>query len=344
MSLDREITSNPLFLPHRLDPERGAIGFLELTREEISSTPFLRKELIGENRPEREILLADLDSSAIPSSPPANFIFHSAFCCSTLLSRSLDIEGKNLSLKEPEILMDLANLKRMGGPVVKSRADWVKLLSLGLDLLGRPQAQGERILIKPTNAANNLIGDVLAADEGTKILLLYSNLRNFLISILKKGEEGRGFGRRLFFIFLHDSPFVKDWPIETVARMTDLQLAAVVWRMQMNAFMDALSAVPKDRVRTLDSDELLAGPETMLGRIDDYFGLGIGSRAISEIVAGPLFKQHAKFDGQEYDSTAKDEEKRRIEADHGEELSRIIEWERRLDPDRPIPQPLPNAI
>ena len=46
---------------------------------------------------------------ALPSAKAPHFIFHSAFCCSTLLARAFDIEGQSIGLKEPTILTWRAN-------------------------------------------------------------------------------------------------------------------------------------------------------------------------------------------------------------------------------------------
>jgi len=43
---------------------------------------------------------------------PPRFIFHTAFCA-TFLSRCLDVEGVSINLREPQILLDAANAKRL---------------------------------------------------------------------------------------------------------------------------------------------------------------------------------------------------------------------------------------
>lgn len=340
----QEIVSRPEMLVHRFDADRAVFEFLELSRKKVSETPFLREDVLGDDLKRSQAALKDISSILLPQSPPPNYIFHSAFCCSTLLARALDFEGKNLSLREPEIFMELSNLKRTGNPIHRDQAQWKNLFGTCLRLLSRPFKDGERILIKPTNAANNLLEDVLARDDGSKVVLLHAGLRSFLISILKKGEEGRGFARKLFFIFQMDSRFAKGWPLETVSRMTDLQLAAVVWRMQMNGFLNALERFASNRIRSLDSEDLLAGPEAVLGRLDDYFGLGLGPDTVSRIAGSDLFQQHSKFADRTYDTSVRAEENERIEAEHGPALDQIIEWEGNLIPGQPVPQPLPNTI
>ena len=44
-----------------------------------------------------------------------HFIFHSAFCCSTVLARAFDIPGIAMGLKEPPIYNDIVGWRHRGG-------------------------------------------------------------------------------------------------------------------------------------------------------------------------------------------------------------------------------------
>lgn len=344
MSKFDDIISNPGNLPHRFSADSVEFEFLTLSREQVSEASFLRDDVLDGGLSRQSAGLKELAAAGGIKSPPANYIFHSAFCCSTLLARALDVKGANLSLKEPEVLMDLANIKRTRNALLQDRKRWRGIIEMTVGLLSRPFEDGETVLIKPTNAANNLLADLLGVANDAKALLLYSGLRSFLISILKKSEEGRGFARKLFFTFGLDSPFVTEWPMETVARMTDLHIAAVVWRLQMNNFLEALASFPESRLRTLKSDDLLADPKARLTAVAEFFGIPLEAEDISGIVEGPLFGRHSKLTGQAYDSAARREENDRIEKEHGAALDQIVAWERELVPGQPVPDPLPRAL
>src|SRR4029079_6172288 len=115
------------------------------------------------------------------------------------------------------------------------------------------------VLIKPSNIVNNLIDDALAALPDRKVVLLYSDLRSFLVSVLKKGEQGRGFVRRLCLSFSLDVAEARDVPARELLQMTDLQMAAAVWLMQMQLLERQLKRRDA-RVRTLDAAVFLSDP------------------------------------------------------------------------------------
>src|SRR5690348_13589887 len=103
---------------------------------------------------------------------PMHFIFHTAFCCSTLMLKALDVPGRTFGLKEPDVLINLANrFIRSDDPENRER------LRLVLRLLSRPFESGETMIVKPTNFANRLIMPVLEMSPGTRAVLLYSDVR-----------------------------------------------------------------------------------------------------------------------------------------------------------------------
>ncbi len=203
---------------------------------------------------------------------PIHFIFHTAFCCSTLMLKAIDIPGRTLGLKEPDILINLANrFIRSDDQGNGERLDLV------LHLLARPFEAGESIIVKPTNFANRLAMPVLEARPDSRAVLLYSDVRPLLRSILKRGMWGRIWGRRLFrsaagwaslhFGFSEEDTFV----------LTDLQALGLGWLMQMHHFSEVAHQMG-DRVIMIDSADFLEGPGPTLQRVSDLFELGSTNR------------------------------------------------------------------
>ncbi|MEY2884702.1 MAG: hypothetical protein RL490_2426, partial [Pseudomonadota bacterium] len=76
-----QIARDPHWFPHRYDDAADAFRFRRLSRSDHTRATFLTDEQLGASD-EQAVRRVDLVAS-----PPAplHFIFHSAFCCSTLL-------------------------------------------------------------------------------------------------------------------------------------------------------------------------------------------------------------------------------------------------------------------
>jgi hypothetical protein len=185
------IASNPVWLPHRYDPQHDAIHFRHTPRAAHGAATFLTDEYLGEAKPTiiaRTAALAQAGTSA-----PLRFILHSAFCCSTLLARAFDAPGLAMGLKEPVILNDLIGWQLRGG----DRRQIANVLDGSLTLLARPFAPGEAVVIKPSNVCNAMAPLILQMRPDARALLLYAPMPVFLGSVARKGMDGRIWVREL---------------------------------------------------------------------------------------------------------------------------------------------------
>ena len=276
----------------------------------------------------------DLPAPAAP--PKLNFIWHTSFCCSTLIAASLDSLGKSLSLKEPKILVDLADAKRRGD---LARAPGLPPAILAL--LARRFGAGEQILVKPSNGANALIGEASASTEG-RALLLHSDCRAFLVSVAKNGEPVRAYVRGLFMALMADRPGAVRWPAGDLMRLTDLQLAAVAWQLQMAVLRRAAESLG-ERARSLNSADFLAEPKATLNALDDFFAIGIGRTVIGRTVTGPDFRRDPKSRAG-FDAGRRAEAAAAAESALGEDLDRIVDWSFKVCPWAQPGTALPNPL
>jgi hypothetical protein len=288
-----ELVNDPHWFPEDMDPRSRTVTFVRLDRDAIASKAFLRETTeAAPNNPRRRIGLDALIRLTQGWDRPAvNFIWHTAFCCSTLIARTLDRPGHSLTLREPRVIMALAAMKRMRAfPNADAAA---RANGTILKLLARGFAPGERVTIKPANAANNIIADLAAVSDGNAVFL-YSDVRGFMIAVAQRGENRRSFVRRLFAQLMNDEHHQQRlWNAAELFDMSDLQIAALVWHMQIDEFHRSLSAL-SDRVAALDCDAFLAAPATSLAALDQHFGLDLGREHIADVIRGPLLRRNAK--------------------------------------------------
>jgi hypothetical protein len=318
---------DPAWFLESLDADSGAARFVRAERSALSAQPFLDEKWLKHDLSRMVRRAADLPPA--PASPRLDFIWHSSFCASTAIAAALDAPGLGLSLKEPSVLMDLADLKRRQG----GRLADPGLARAVFSLLARRFEPGEQVLIKASNAANSLIGEAAACTDG-RALLLWGDCESFLVSILRSGQEGSAYVRELFMTLAADGHPAGRWPPTEIFKLTDLQMAALVWRMQMDV-LEAAAQRLGDRSRSLDFRRFLAAPGPALAALDDWFGIGIGLEGVERVLAGPLLRRDAKSPTLPFDAGARAEEGRRLRQTMGADIAAVLRWSRRLAPREP---------
>lgn len=317
------LAADPEWFPHRIDLAQGAMHFVRLTREDHRAAAFIDDQYIGDGRGRAAVPLAAIAHHALALAPSTmHFVFHSAFCCSTLLARALDIDGKAMGLKEPLALADLTEAALASRSPERFRASLQVLLAL----LARPFGPGEAVVAKPTNIANPLIGQMLSLRPDARALLLYSPLPDYLRSIAKKGLFGRTWVRRLLASLLRMPEFDASFSEAERWEHSDLQVAALVWMQQQAQFARLLREQPRGRLASLDSKSLLADPARTMAAVTRLFGLRVDETQLAAVAAGPIFASDSKRHDLAFDAAARAEEQQRTEAAHGEEIAMVVKW------------------
>ena len=316
-----DVVADPDWIPHTFDVGGTNLTFVHVPRAARADLMFLSDEHFAGN-----FAKADFTSEAVEAEigsarrSPMHFIFHTSFCCSTLLANALDVPGATGVLKEPDVLINLANrLIRSDDQANRQR------LELVLRLLERPFAPGETVIVKPTNFANRLLENVLAQRPGSKAVLLHSDVETFLRSLLKRGMFGRIFGRRLFTQLRGWSPLDFGYGADELLQLTDVQATALAWLMQIHHF-DAMARAFRDRVLVLDSAALLADPAAAIDKAQTLFELGLDQSQIHAIATGPAFSKHSKFSDRDYSAHARETEHKAATETHAEELGMVVKW------------------
>ena len=311
--------ADPCWLAHRYDPEHDAVHLVAADRAMRGTATFLTDEHLPTTA--NPVVVARREAvAAVQRIDPVHFIFHSAYCCSTLLARALDRVGFASTLKEPLILNDLVGWRHRGG----DPAQIAEVLNDALTLSARAFVPGEAMIIKPSNVVNALAPTMLNLRPDARAVLLYAPLRVFLTSIARKGMWGRLWVRELLAKQLADRMVDLGFAPEDYFRLTDLQAAAVGWIAQADLFAALAHRFP-GRVRSLQSETLVAAPRAALHAICDLYALPINTATLDALEHSEAFARNAK-DGTTYRAADRTREQMDGATLYADEIDKVLIW------------------
>lgn len=318
-STPQNVVSDPEWLPHTFDPSGRNLLFRRVSRQVHAETPFLSGTDILDRAVSMPLTtiqseLRDLEMG------PLHFIFHSAFCCSTLLVDLLGATGRIVGMKEPAIFQNLLHrLARRDDAAERAR------LSLVLQLLARPFPGVDAVLVKPSCFANPLIPTIMEAVPDARIVLLRSKLRPFLYSLARRGIRGRTWSRQAYLACVRH--FAQHYGLREgeLLELTDLQVAGLAWLMRGCFFARIAKESAPMRVVELDADAVLDDPGTTLVKVAHHFGIGVDRAHASDAVTRPICQLHRK-EKRLFGPTERHQERRELEKLHGEEVELVATW------------------
>lgn len=329
------IVDDAEWLAHRYDPGHDAFHFRRVGRGTRAQVPFLTDLHLGEENSSLVIRRTDCREAATGRGAPIHFLFHSAYCASTMLAQALDQPDVSTSLSEPVLLNDMVGWRRRGA----SARDHAPVMDDALAMLGRGFTQREAVIVKPSNIFNPLARGALMLRPEARAILLYAPLRAFLLSVARKGMWCRLWCRELLEGYLTDGFVTLGFEARDYFRQSDLQVAAVGWLAQQQAF-EALLAWAPDRIASLDSEKLTRDPAAMVAAAMDHLGLA-GDRAA--IAGHPALGRNSKS-GTPFLAGERQRDLTAAEAAHGDEIEQVVGWAEAVADQAGIPMMLPGAL
>lgn len=325
------------WLPHRHVEGTDRIQFQYVARADHRSAPFLTDEYLGDARARHGVRVADCLAAVPPQ--PMGFLFHSAFCGSTLLLSALDRPGVAMGLSEPVLLNDVVGFRRRGAPPTAV----ARLADSATRLLARPFAPGERVIVKPSNILNPLAELLLALRGDAPAILLHAPLETFLVSVVRKGLWCRLWVRELLEGFLTDNIVNLGFAPRDYFRQTDLQVAATGWLAQHALFHQLAGKLGSGRVRTLDSETLTREPLAVLTAATRHYGLNASPADLAAMAGGPAFTRHSKS-GAAFDAAQRAEEYAEARRAHGDEIDKVMVWAQAVAEANGLAMDLPHPL
>ncbi len=276
--------------------------------------------------------LLELLPRVIEPRRPVHFLFHIGHCGSTLVSRLLgDFDGL-FCLREPPILMQLAQMQRYR---LSSRtpptdaltaAQWRQLFDLAMTLLGRTWGSGSAACVKPMSHANNVMPELLDWHPKNHGVLLYVDLSTHLQSMLQEQrqlETERALAESRMGDYIRITSD-RDLRLE---QLGPGQRAALVWLVEMFEFQQIVSRdSAAARILPVCFDDFLDDPTRQLIDMARLFGATASPNAIEAVVGGPLMHRYSKAPEHGYDAQTRAAQLAHVATVHAAEIASGQRW------------------
>jgi hypothetical protein len=330
------IVADPEWLAHRYDECQDSFRYRHVTRARHAEVGFATDDYLGkEDKP--VILPREGAAGLLTGEAPLRFIFHSAYCASTMLVRALDVPGSAMGISEPVILNDMTGWRKRGAEIRRH----AMVMNDVLGQLSRPWGEGEAVVVKPSNIFNSLAMGAMHLRPSAKALLLYSPIKEFLLSVARKGMWCRLWARELLESLLLDGMVDLGFEPRDYLRQTDLQVAAVGWLAQHHLFHRMAAHYGPERIATLDSETLTRDPAAKAASVAQHFGLS--ERAPSAYAAHPAVSRNSKS-GASFERGERQMDQARAREVYGDEIEKVAEWIRVVGERQGISLQLPFAL
>lgn len=276
--------ADPRWFPVDLDPVTPRFAMLRIDEGHVTGPAFMDNRLGVDFSAAVPVPLPALP--ALPAPPRAAWLFHTSFCCSTLLARALQDAPACMVYREPLVLRRLSDERDRGMAV----AHWMTPTAR---LLFRPWRDDGAVVVKPTHAALNIAGDLLAATPGSRAVALLSSLDDFLVSNIKKTPETHAKVPALVERAVGAGSLRHRLAGRAFEPPSLLAAVALQWVAQRELLVDIDEHAP-GRLRFIDASQVLTDLAGTARDCLDWWGLPVNDaslRARAAAVAGVNAKQ-----------------------------------------------------
>lgn len=331
-----QIVADPEWLAHRYDEQSDTFQYRHVTRARHAEVGFATDDYLGkEDHP--AVIQREDAARLLGEQAPVHFIFHSAYCASTMLVRALDVPGSAMGISEPVILNDMVGWRRRGAAMPMH----ARVMDDVLGQLSRPWGSGEAVVVKPSNIFNGLAMGALALRPNAKAILLHAPLEEFLLSVARKGMWCRLWVRELLEGLLQEGMVDLGFEPRDFLRQTDLQVAGVGWLAQQMQFHRLAKQFGADRIASLDSETLTADPAAIVAKVATYFDLCRQDPA--DYARHPAIGRNSKS-GAGFERGERQLDQARAREVYGDEIEKVTEWIRVVGERRGISLELPFKL
>lgn len=318
--MDAESLASPDLYPIGFDVRTERIRFIRLDEARYAAESFLDQRILPAEGEETWLPWTDVQQAGERYGGACDFIFHIGHVGSTLLSRLLGQSPRVFSLREPEVLRDLARAE-LAGQEPERLAQWTRTF---LRMWGRVYRPGQKTLLKATSFATELAPLIMRLDPSASAVLMLVSPSIYLAGILSSEgarEEARLKGP-MQVSRLHRRLGRPVWRLED---MSDGEIVAMNWLCEISALSDVGAACP-DRVVWLDFEAFLAEPAQGLARVLRRLHGEAPDGVVSAMLQSADMRRYSKAPEFSYDANLRRRVLAQASVEHQAEIDRGIQW------------------
>jgi len=284
----------PWLFPAELNFERQKLYFVKITPALLRQSVFLDPARIRASC----VVECELDQAAAVADSvqwqASSYIFHSAFCGSTLMTKALDALYQTLPLREPDLLGNIYYQTFIASGANQDLT-W---LDRGMRLLARRFDAAERSVIKVNDYVNPLIQWVGQRREQTPMLFMYTPVEEFYVACSKAENRKQWLTQRVKSL---RKPITALLPqIQDLAWQQDYAAqAAIYWSYNLVLYLTAYQRFA-DNLISLDFNQLLSSPAACIASCADHLRLFARENIDREQIISRLFGSYSKNEAMHY--------------------------------------------
>lgn len=200
MDSTEDVLSRPNWLLSGVNTDREAFIFSNVQRDSLDAMAFHDGRTPLKHKADSisvdiEDALSWQRGSTRPNAP-LQLINHTAFCGSTLLSRMLATAPEVACYREPQVLVELADLKACGHRLTREPLVWNEIVHFALQQFTQHWEGQSTTVLKPSNWANTLLNDITLRMP-VRVVMMTCDIEDYLLAHLRGGRERISYSLRL---------------------------------------------------------------------------------------------------------------------------------------------------
>jgi len=329
-----DVFASPELYPIKIDFLRQVVSFWRMSQASYRRSNFLDERAYRSSSEFFEVSLDDLlmcSSQAPASYNRVAYVFHSAYCCSTLLARYLELIPGCFVLKEPRLLTQVAvsrpglSALQVGSLVEASALKWKRVFDLCIRLLARAYGADEVVIVKANDRCNALGKLLLECNDRSRAIFLSIALRTFLLSVLKTQKRREWLRERLRVGKKDAASFPVLAGIDP-RQLGDAEAGAYLWMLNDALCRQLCFKTETSRAMALDGEEIAESPHTALRAVACHFELPLDSRELKYVLTHPSIGRYSKDLSVAYDVNSRRREMIDLEKRFCAEADLGIAW------------------